>query len=74
MSPEQVDKIGQGHIWDGGTARQLGLVDAFGGLDDAVREAARRAKLDPGKAKAVWLEKKPDFADRLIASLARRRR
>ncbi|MDQ1674752.1 MAG: protease, partial [Frankiaceae bacterium] len=43
MSPEQVDKIAQGHIWDGGTARQLGLVDAFGGLDDAIREAARRA-------------------------------
>ncbi|MDB5692494.1 MAG: sppA [Alphaproteobacteria bacterium] len=71
MRPEQVDKIGQGHIWDGGTARQLGLVDAFGGLDDAVREAARLAKLDPGKAKAVWLEKKPDFGDRLLASLAR---
>src|SRR3954452_8477846 len=67
MSPEQVDKIGQGHIWDGGTARQLGLVDAFGGLDDAVREAARLAKLDPGSAKAVWLEKKPGFGDRLVA-------
>ncbi|MEA3004382.1 MAG: protease [Sphingomonadales bacterium] len=71
MRPEQVDRIGQGHIWDGGTARQLGLVDAFGGLDDAVREAARRAKLDPGSAKAVWLEKKPDLGDRLLASLAR---
>jgi protease-4 len=71
MSPEQVDKIAQGHIWDGGTARQLGLVDAFGDLDDAVREAARRAKLDPAKAKAVWLEKKPDLSDRLLASLAR---
>ncbi len=71
MSPAQVDKIGQGHIWDGGTAHQLGLVDAFGNLDDAVREAARRAKLDPATAKAVWLEKKPGFGDRLIASMAR---
>jgi protease-4 len=71
MSPQQVDKIAQGHIWDGGTARQLGLVDAFGSLDDAVREAARRAKLDPNTAKAVWLEKKPDLSDRLLASLAR---
>jgi protease-4 len=71
MRPEQVDRIGQGHIWDGGTARQLGLVDAFGGLDDAVREAARLAKLDPGSARAVWLEKKPDLGDRLLASLAR---
>ncbi|HEX5183258.1 MAG TPA: signal peptide peptidase SppA [Allosphingosinicella sp.] len=71
MSPEQVDRIGQGHIWDGGTAHQLGLVDAFGNLDDAVREAARRAKLDPATAKAVWLERKPGFADRLLASMAR---
>jgi protease-4 len=65
-----VDKIAQGRIWDGGTARQLRLVDAFGGLDDAVREAARLAKLDPDEADAVWLEKQPDFGDRLLMSLA----
>jgi protease-4 len=70
MTPDRVNQIGQGHIWDGGTARQLGLVDAFGGLDEAVREAARRAKLDPGSAKAVWLEKKPGFLDTLLASIA----
>ncbi|MET1111245.1 MAG: signal peptide peptidase SppA [Allosphingosinicella sp.] len=66
----QVDQIAQGRIWAGGTAHQLRLVDSFGGLDDAVREAARRAKLDPGEAKAVWLEKEPDFADQLLMSLA----
>jgi protease-4 len=66
----RVDQIAQGHIWDGGTARQLGLVDAFGGLDDAVREAARRAGLDPNKAKAVWLERQPGFADTLLAAFA----
>jgi protease-4 len=65
-----VDKIAQGRIWDGGTARQLRLVDAFGGLDDAIREAARRAKLDPDTADAVWLEKEPDFGERLLMSLA----
>ncbi|MFL6843611.1 MAG: signal peptide peptidase SppA [Allosphingosinicella sp.] len=66
----RVDQIAQGRIWDGGTARQLGLVDAFGGLDDAVREAARLAKLDPDEADAVWLEKEPDFADRLLSAFA----
>jgi protease-4 len=70
MPEARVDQIAQGRVWDGGTARQLGLVDAFGGLDDAVAEAARRAKLDPGKAKAVWLEKEPGFADTLLASFA----
>ncbi|HEY0414652.1 MAG TPA: signal peptide peptidase SppA [Allosphingosinicella sp.] len=68
---QRVDQIAQGRVWDGGTARQLGLVDAFGGLDDAIAEAARRAKLDPGKAKAVWLEKEPGFADRLLMAFAK---
>ena len=70
MPVGQVDQIAQGRIWAGGTAHQLRLVDSFGGLDDAVREAARRAKLDPGEAKAVWLEKEPGFGAQLLMSLA----
>jgi protease-4 len=66
----QVDKIAQGRVWDGGTARQLGLVDQFGDLDDAVRDAARRAKIDPAKADAVWLEKEPGFLEGFFAALA----
>ncbi|MDP3908378.1 signal peptide peptidase SppA [Novosphingobium sp.] len=42
---EQVDTLAQGRVWDGGTARQTGLVDAFGGLDDAVAWVAGQAKL-----------------------------
>lgn len=45
-TPEQVDAIGQGRVWDGGTARQNGLVDEFGGLDQALAYAAKAAKLD----------------------------
>lgn len=48
MTPEQVDAIGQGRVWDGGTARQIGLVDQYGGLDDAVAWAAKQAKLEEG--------------------------
>jgi len=70
MPVDQVDRIAQGRIWDGGTARQLRLVDSFGGLDDAVREAARLAKLDPGEARAVWLEKEPGFGDQLLMSMS----
>jgi protease-4 len=70
MPVADVDKIAQGRIWDGGTARQLRLVDQFGGLDDAIREAARRAKVDPAEARGVWLEKEPGFADQLLMSMA----
>ena len=45
MSPAQVDRIGQGRVWDGGTARQIGLVDQFGGLDDALEWVAGEAEL-----------------------------
>ena len=70
MTPARVDQIGQGRVWDGGTARQLGLVDRFGTLSDAIAEAAKRAKLDPAKARAVYLEKQPGWAAQLAQSLA----
>ncbi|MCP3729418.1 signal peptide peptidase SppA [Sphingomonas sp. MG17] len=69
MSVSRVDEIGQGRVWDGGTARQLGLVDRFGGIDDAVAEAAKRAKLDPAKVHALYLEREPGFLEGLIAGL-----
>ncbi|MCU6455562.1 signal peptide peptidase SppA [Sphingomonas sp. A2-49] len=73
MSPERVDAIAQGRVWDGGTARQINLVDRFGGLDDAIGEAARRAKLDPAKVHAEYLEKEPGFAAQLAAGFADRK-
>ncbi|MHA3840890.1 signal peptide peptidase SppA [Sphingomonas aestuarii] len=70
MSRERVDQIGQGRVWDGGTARQLGLVDRLGGIDDAIAEAARRANLDPEKVRPVYLEKEPSAFAKFIASMA----
>lgn len=66
---EQVDAIGQGRVWAGGTARQLGLVDRLGGLDDALAEAARLAKLDKGDWHPLFIEPIPDFASTLLGGL-----
>ena len=66
---QRVNEIAQGRVWDGGAARQLGLVDRFGSLNDAIAEAARRANLDPAEARAVYLEKEPSFVDRLLRSM-----
>lgn len=71
MTPERVNEIGQGRVWVGGDARQLGLVDKFGGLGDAIAEAAKRAKLDPKKVHAEYLTEKPGEFEQLIASLLR---
>ncbi|MBB3859660.1 protease-4 [Novosphingobium hassiacum] len=61
-SAADVDKIAQGRIWDGGTARQLGLVDEFGGLDDAVAWAAKKADAKEWHAEYVETEASPFVA------------
>lgn len=44
-TPEQIDKIAQGHVWTGQDAKANGLVDGLGDFDDAVAKAAELAKL-----------------------------
>ncbi len=61
-TPAEVDTIGQGRVWDGGTARQLGLVDRFGGMTDALAEAARRAELAEGDYHPQYLDPKSKFS------------
>lgn len=68
LTPQRVDAIAQGRVWDGGTARQIGLVDRFGGLEDAVAEAARLAKLDPAKVQPYYIEPEPDRIATLLQS------
>ncbi len=72
LTPDRVNEIAQGRVWDGGTAHQLGLVDRFGTLKDAIDEAARRAKLDPKSAQVQYLEKKPGWGADLARQFARR--
>ena len=68
-SPADIDKIAQGRVWDGGTARQLGLVDGFGGMSEAIAKAAELAKL--GNERGVrYLEPPISFREQLLSSLA----
>jgi len=45
LPKNKVQEIAQGRVWSGTAAKELGLVDEIGGLEDAVREAAKQAKL-----------------------------
>lgn len=45
MTPEAVDDIGQGRVWIGTQALELGLVDKLGNLQDAIESAAVLAEL-----------------------------
>lgn len=63
---QEVDAVAQGRVWDGGTARQKGLVDAFGGLDEAVAYAAGEAKLKQGEWHAEFLQTKPSAFAQMV--------
>ncbi len=57
MPVEAVDKIAQGRVWTGVRARQLGLVDSLGGLDAAIADAKKLAKIPASEQ--VSLERLP---------------
>ena len=62
----RVDEIGQGHVWDGVTAKKIGLIDRFGGLSDAIAAAARLARLDPARVHPVYVERPVSLKRRLL--------
>ena len=56
-SVEQIDAVARGRVWSGAQAKERNLVDAFGGLDAAVADAAARAKLGkPDAWQARYIE------------------
>ncbi len=71
LTPARVDEIGQGRVWAGSTALQLGLVDRLGGLDTAIAEARRRAKL-PVDSRVVDIEPRPRFGLAVLSQLFQR--
>lgn len=60
MEVAAVDSIGQGRVWSGENALQIGLVDELGGLDEAVKKAAEMAGVENYR-----VVKLPELADPL---------
>lgn len=56
---EYIDQIGQGRVWSGTEALKNGLVDRLGNIDDAVRSAAKMAKLKDYKLVSYPSQKDP---------------
>ncbi len=46
LTKEQVDSIGQGRIWSGENAKNIDLIDLFGGLNYSIEVAAKMANLN----------------------------
>jgi protease-4 len=72
-TPQQIDQIAQGRVWDGGTARQLGLVDGFGSMDEAIAKAAELAKLGDERG-VTYLERPLSFREQLLEMLSQQER
>jgi protease-4 len=49
MTADAVDEIARGRVWSGAKAKEIGLIDEFGGLEEAAAAAARRAQLGDGE-------------------------
>lgn len=59
-SATEINRVAQGQVWDGGAARQIGLVDQYGNLDDALGWVAKQAGLGDGEWHASYLGTKLD--------------
>ncbi len=67
MTYEDIDKIGEGRVWSGINAKEIGLVDVHGGLTSAIDIAVEKAKLD--KYRIVELPKPEDPLQLLFKEL-----
>lgn len=67
---DRVHEIAEGRVWAGTTAQQIGLIDSFGTVDDAIAEAARLARLDPAEVRPLYIEKPLSPWRQIFRSLA----
>jgi len=68
ISKDRVREIADGRIYSGQRAKELGLVDSFGGLDEASAEARELA--NAGQATVVRYIQAPTFTDTLLSGLS----
>ena len=61
ITKEELDKIAQGRVWTGNTAKELGLVDELGGLDKALDIAINKAGIEGGYTVMSYPTKKGFF-------------
>jgi protease-4 len=70
MPVERLRRFASGRVWSGTEAKARGLVDVLGSFDDALRIAARRAKLKEGDYKLQALPRQKSFAESLFSGMS----
>ena len=69
LEKDFVDSIAQGRIWTGADAMEIGLIDEFGNIDEAVAAAAELADLEPDTFGKKYFEQKLDPAEQFLLDL-----
>ena len=64
---EEVDAVGSGRVWSGKRAKEIGLVDEIGSLNDAVKYAANKANI--AEYEAVSYPEKVDKFEQIMSNL-----
>ena len=67
MSVEDVDAVGQGQVWSGSVALEMGLIDQLGDLSDAVTAAASLADLD--SYQVLYIEKPLSTGEQIMQQM-----
>lgn len=65
-TPEKINEVAQGRVWTGAQARDRGLIDDLGGLELALKSAARRAGLGDD-FRVEYIEHQPRGLDRYLS-------
>ena len=68
LTQSYVDSIGQGRVWSGVDAIEIGLVDQLGDMEDAIAYAAQKANLGNDFKVSEWPKQK-DFITRIMESV-----
>ena len=68
MEKANVDSIGQGRVWSGVNAKEIGLIDEFGGLEDAIEIAKKKAKITTD-IRIIEMPEKLPFFEQLIKEM-----
>ena len=70
QTPEAIDTNARGRVWSGAQAKEKGLIDAFGGLQTAIDDAAARAKLGKNDYRVDYIEEPMSPFEQFISNLA----
>ena len=65
VTQDSIKQIAEGRVWEGVTAKQIGLVDEFGGIREAVAWVAKKANL----GKDYKTQNYPGLEDKFMALL-----